>query len=245
MFFCQFCCYFFIYLFELFMEDLRPWPRSDFYSILVSNFITNQILLKVCPLIPTPRQKKKKCKWRVCIKWLEWIKYTNPTCKWAGLCEPCASAPMWQQISNSKEGVCFQWLEASLSERLARPSVENLQDFSNLARSRLAWDWLSSKQSKASGLLFKIEQTSTSKQVIANSVFFSDFESLQCSRSCLVHVWLHQLKHICLVCSSLVITKLENYKNTVLIGSRCLYHSFCLQCCNFFFFYYAVGSFGG
>lgn len=65
---------------------------------------------------------------------------------------------MWQQISNSREGVCFQWLEASLSEHLASPSVENLQDFSNLARSRPAFDWLSSKQIQASGLLLKTEE---------------------------------------------------------------------------------------
>lgn len=35
-------------LIELFIEDLRPLPRSDFCSILVSNFNAKQILLKVC-----------------------------------------------------------------------------------------------------------------------------------------------------------------------------------------------------
>lgn len=40
--------YLFPFLFELFMEDLRPLPRSDFCSILVSNFNAKQILLKAC-----------------------------------------------------------------------------------------------------------------------------------------------------------------------------------------------------
>lgn len=41
-------------LIELFIEDLRPLPRSDFCSILVSNLNAKQILLKVC--------QKKHCK---------------------------------------------------------------------------------------------------------------------------------------------------------------------------------------